>query len=71
MPEPSLELLHRAADRIGAEGGTPAMDALADVAAQFLRGSDLTDEYGTPVHFTPSQALGYGILLGWLARGDA
>jgi len=59
--------LHRVADRIGAEVGTPEMDVLADAAADFLHGSDLTDEYG--VTFEPDgPSIGYGIMLGWLAR---
>jgi hypothetical protein len=63
----ALEELHRAADRIGNEVGTPEMDALADAVADFLHGSDLTDEYG--VAFTPDgPSIGYGVMLGWLAR---
>jgi hypothetical protein len=58
--------LHRAADRITEEQGTPVMDALADAAAEFLHTMDLTDEFGTP--FNPDgPSLGYGIMVGYLA----
>jgi hypothetical protein len=58
--------LHRAADRVGTEAGTPAMDAMADAVADFIEGSMLTDEFHVPfMADTPS--LGYGVLLGYLA----
>jgi hypothetical protein len=59
--------LHRAADRVGTEAGTPAMDALADAGAEFIRTSDLADEYGVPFIVRDPAALGYGIMLGYLA----
>lgn len=63
------EALHRAAERVGNEAGTPDMDALADAGAVFITESDLTDETLTP--FTPDpQALGYGIMLGYLAARE-
>lgn len=61
------EALHRAAERVGAEGGTPPMDELADAGAQFLVESALADELGIPVTFSVEQAIGYGIMLGYLA----
>lgn len=63
--------LHRAADRIGAEAGTPAMDALADASAEFLRTSNLADEEGTPFVIRDPRAFGYGIMLGYLAALEA
>ena len=65
-----LALLHDAADRVGDERYTPSMDAIAFAAGDFLRDSQLTDEHDVPVPFTTanSTALGYGIMLGWLAR---
>jgi hypothetical protein len=60
------EALHRAADRVGAEAGTWAMDALADAGARFLRESDIADELGN-VHTFDGPSLGYGIMLGYLA----
>jgi hypothetical protein len=63
-----LPLLHAAADRVAAEAGTTSMDALANAGAVFLRETDLTDEDDVPVAFTVEQAIGYGIMLGWLAR---
>ena len=57
-----------AADQVGDEGGTPDMDVLAAAGAQFLVESRVTDEHGVPVPFDAA-ALGYGIMLGWLARG--
>jgi hypothetical protein len=59
--------LHRAADRVGAEAGTPAMDALADAGARFLDESRLADEHGVEFIVTDPRALGYGIMLGYLA----
>lgn len=59
--------LHRAAERVSAEVGTSAMDALAKAGADFLRESTLSDEYGTPFVIRDPQALGYGIMLGYLA----
>ena len=64
------EALHRAADRVGAEVGTPPMDALADAAAEFLHDSELLDEYGTQFVVSDSRALGYGVMLGYLAAQD-
>lgn len=61
--------LHRAADRVGGERYTPAMDALADAVAEFLHTSDLTDEHGES--FRPhGPAVGYGVMLGYLAARD-
>jgi hypothetical protein len=55
--------LHRAADRVGDEAGTPAMDAMADAVATFIREAFMTDELGVP--FTvDGPSFGYGILLG-------
>ena len=65
---PIVEQLHAAADRIETESRTPPMDALAAAGAVFLRETDLSDEYGVPVAFTVEQAIGYGIMLGWLAH---
>jgi hypothetical protein len=59
--------LHRAADRVGAEAGTPAMDALADAGARFLEESRLADELDVEFIVTDPRALGYGIMLGYLA----
>ena len=61
--------LHRAADRLGAEAPSPLMDELAEAGARFLRESNIwTDGGVTPVELTVEQALGYGVMLGWLAR---
>jgi hypothetical protein len=61
--------LHRAADRVGDEAGTPAMDALAAAGAQFIQESYLADEFNVPfqVH---TQSVGYGIMLGYLAARE-
>lgn len=59
--------LHRAADRVGDEAGTPAMDALAAASAEFIRTSDLADECGVPFVFRDPAAFGYGIMVGYLA----
>lgn len=65
-PPIDAEALHRAADRVEHEVGTPAMDALAAAGAEFLHSADLTDEYG--VAFVPDgPSIGYGIMLGYLA----
>jgi hypothetical protein len=61
--------LHRAADRVGDEAGTPEMDAIADAGAEFIRTSDLTDEYGVGFYVDPP-SLGYGIMLGYLAATE-
>jgi hypothetical protein len=61
--------LHRAADRVGDEAGTPLMDALAQAGADFIRESAVSDEFAVPFHLdTPS--LGYGIMLGYLAARE-
>lgn len=61
--------LHRAAERVGNEAGTADMDALASAGADFLRTSDLADEYGVP--FVPDgPSIGYGIMLGYLAATE-
>lgn len=61
--------LHHAADRIGSEAGTPAMDAVATAIAEFLQTSNLTDEYG--VEFVPDgPSIGYGAMLGYLAASE-
>lgn len=62
--------LHRAADRIEAEGGTPAMDALANATAEFLHTAKLTDEYGV-MFVTNGPSVGYGVMLGYLAAIEA
>jgi hypothetical protein len=51
------EALHRAAARVGSEYGMPEMDALARAGGDFIQSSTFTD----------TQALGYGIMLGYLA----
>lgn len=74
MSQSSSEIvarLHAAADRVGDERYTPPMDALADAGAIFLRESDLSDEHGVPTVLTVEQAIGYGIMLGWLAQEDS
>lgn len=58
--------LHRAADRVGDEAGTPEMDALAAAGAEFVHTSDLSDELGVPF-MVDGPSLGYGIMLGYLA----
>jgi hypothetical protein len=58
--------LHRAADRVGHEAGTPAMDDLAGAVADFIQGSFVTDEHGVPFS-VDGPSFGYGILLGYLA----
>jgi hypothetical protein len=61
--------LHRAADRVGQEAGTPAMDALAAAIAEFLRESALSDEAGVP--FRPDgPSIGYGAMIGYLAARE-
>lgn len=69
--EEIVPLLHAAATRVGREMGTPPMDALAFAGAEFLQTSDLHDEDGAPVELSAAQAIGYGIMLGWLAREAA
>ena len=59
--------LHRAAERVSAEAGTPMMDALADAGARFLVESVFHDDYGVEFVVGDSRALGYGIMLGYLA----
>jgi hypothetical protein len=61
--------LHRAADRVGAEAGTPFMDAVAAAGADFIQASALTDEYGVPF-VVDGPSLGYGIMLGYLAARE-
>jgi hypothetical protein len=61
--------LHRAADRVGDEAGTPQMDALAAAGAQFIRESLVTDELQTPFPLD-MKSLGYGIMLGYLAARE-
>lgn len=62
--------LHRAAERVGHEYGTPAMDALAQAGAKFIRSSALADEHGVAWEITDTQAIGYGIMLGYLAARE-
>jgi predicted ABC-type ATPase len=63
--------LHRAAERVWSESGTPAMDRLASAGAQFIRESLVTDEYEVPF-VLDTKSLGYGIMLGYLAaRAEA
>lgn len=66
----NAEALHRAADRIGSEASTPEMDALAQAGAQFLRESNLKDEDGQVVFLDVFQAIGYGVMLGYLAAQE-
>jgi hypothetical protein len=61
-----VDALHRAADRVEREAGTPAMDALAAAGAEFLWTANLTDEDGVPLTFD-GPSIGYGIMLGYLA----
>jgi hypothetical protein len=68
-PMLSADALHRAADRVGTEGGTPDMDALAEAVAEFLHSSDLTDELGV-VFRANGPSVGYGVLLGYLAAHE-
>ena len=63
----ALADLHAAADRVWEEARTPNMDALAGAAADFIQETNLTDEYGEPCPLDRA-SLGYGIMLGWLAR---
>ena len=67
------EALHRAADQVWREDRTPEMDALADAAARFLQQSDLiaTGPPDPDYEWTPdTQALGYGVMLGYLAAQE-
>jgi hypothetical protein len=63
------EALHRAADRIGTEGGMPWMDQLAAAGAQFIDETDLWTYGPDPSERVPLDraSLGYGIMLGYLA----
>jgi hypothetical protein len=61
------EALHRAAARVGSEYGMPEMDALARAGGDFIQSSTFADELGVPWNITDTQALGYGIMLGYLA----
>jgi hypothetical protein len=61
--------LHRAADRIGTEAGTPAMDALAAAVGEFIQSADLTDEHGV-AFVVDGPSLGYGAMLGYLAAKE-
>jgi hypothetical protein len=62
--------LHRAADRVGREAGSPFMDQIADAGAQFLNESDIRDEHGTMFSIADPRALGYGIMLGYLVAQE-
>jgi hypothetical protein len=62
--------LHRAADRVGDEAGSPYMDELADAAAQFIQRAALTDEFGVAFS-VDGPSLGYGVMLGYLAALQA
>lgn len=62
--------LHRAAERVGDEAGTPGMDALAQAGAEFIADSRLSDEWGTEFVVADPRAVGYGIMLGYLAALD-
>jgi len=68
--EHMARLLHDAAERIPAEAGTPEMDALAHAGSIFIAESALTDEFLTPFVIADPRALGYGVMLGWLAREE-
>jgi hypothetical protein len=66
--------LHRAADRIGTEAPSPLMNALADAGARFLRESEIHahergDELMESIVFDP-KAIGYGVMLGFLAATE-
>lgn len=61
-----VEALHRAADRVGNEVGSPMMDQLAAAGAEFLHASNFSDEFDTTIKFDRA-SLGYGIMLGYLA----
>jgi len=64
--------LHGAADRIWAERNTPEMDGLVEAIGVFLRETDLNAvaEDGGGEEWVPDpQSVGYGAMLGWLARG--
>lgn len=63
--------LHRAADQIDTEGvaRAPLMDTLARAGGEFLASSNVTDEYQVAVPMDPA-SIGYGIMLGWLAREE-
>jgi hypothetical protein len=63
------DALHRAAERVGTEYGTPAMDELAEAAAEFLGELTLTDEDGTPFE-AHGPSLGYGVMIGYLAARE-
>lgn len=60
--------LHEAADRLGTEPPTDEWQALADAGGLFLQESTLWDEGGEQLVLSSSEALGYGVMLGWLAR---
>lgn len=72
----SADSLHRAAEQIST--ATPSMDRIATAIAAFLHESDFhaADYPDQPVeltehlHFDP-RALGYGIMLGYLAGRSA
>jgi hypothetical protein len=61
--------LHRAADRVGSEAGTPEMDELAEAVADFIQSSSVTDEFGV-AFAVDGPSLGYGVLLGYLAARE-
>jgi hypothetical protein len=64
------EALHRAADKVWDEVHDPEMTALAQAAADFLNGSTITESGTmTELHFD-RKALGYGIMLGYLAAQE-
>lgn len=62
--------LHRAAERVGAEAFTPDMDAIMRESARFVHESRLADEYGTEFVIRDPQAVGYGVVLGYLAAQE-
>jgi hypothetical protein len=70
-PEEIAQLLHIAADVIGhtkeLENDDERME-LAEAGGIFIRESTITDEHDRLMEFSPENLIGYGIMLGWMAR---
>jgi hypothetical protein len=71
QPAEAVRLLHRAAEKI--DGGAMAAEHqwLADAGGKFMEETDFADENALPVRLDPRSAIGYGIMVGWIARGIA
>lgn len=62
--------LHDAASQIWEERGSPEMDTLAEAISEFLHSSEFfaADRSGAEPMAIDGGSLGYGVMIGWLAR---